>query len=600
MKILVVGKGGREHALIHTLSLSPAKPELFSFPGSDAIFALAKPTDATDLPSLISWMKANGIDLCIAGEESYLVTGQGLANLCEDNGIPCWGPPKESAQLEASKEFSKDFLLRNNIPTAKAITCDSLKSAVTAIDDTYPTVLKFDGLAAGKGVAVCPDEKSALDFLNEVFTEKRFGEGRLLVEECLIGPEVSIFAAIVDDEYLILTPARDYKRLGNGDHGPNTGGMGAVASLKLISAELLAAIDESIVAPTVAALRSEKLPYRGFLYFGLMLTSDGPKVIEYNCRFGDPECQAVMPLLRGDLATFCLEGAKGKLNKELISFSDDWSVCVILASHGYPESSRSGDVISGIDRCGETVFHSGTKSVAGEWQTNGGRVLACIASSPDRITAVEAAHNAASKISFSGLQRRTDIGILHFPEAKSHSAESIRLTLSPEEITSAVENLAESIRKANPDKSIALVGIRSRGDEVAERLLTLLSSDDRELQFGILDISLYRDDFEHLHSNPKLQESDIPFPVEGAHIILVDDVLFTGRTIRAALDALSDYGRPAKVELAVLIDRGHRELPIFADYVGIALATDRHDHVHVSLEGTDGEDLVRVVTPMRS
>ena len=599
MKILVVGKGGREHALIHTLSLSPLKPDLFSFPGSDAIFRIASPTTATDLPSLIAWMKDNGIDLCIAGEESYLVTGEGLANLCEANGIPCWGPPKESAQLEASKEFAKDFLLRNDIPTAGATACDSLEASVAAIDGKYPTVLKFDGLAAGKGVAVCPDEKSALEFLDEVFTQKRFGEGRLLVEECLTGPEVSIFAAIVDNEYLILTPARDYKRLKEDDLGPNTGGMGAVASRQLMSAEMLALIDEAIVAPTVAALVFEKLPDRGFRYFGLMLTPDGPKVIEYNCRFGDPECQAVMPLLQGDLAAFCMAGAKGTLDKELISFSEDWSVCVILASHGYPESSRSGDAISGIDDAGQSVFHSGTKLVGGEWQTNGGRVLACVAQGTDRLSAVNAAHAAADKITFPGLQRRTDIGILHFPETKNHDPDTIRLTLTPDDIAAGVERLADAIRAANPEQPIALVGIRSRGDEVAERLLTHLSGDDRELNFGVLDISLYRDDFEHLHENPKLQESDIPFPVDGAHIILVDDVLFTGRTIRAALDALSDYGRPAKVELAVLIDRGHRELPIHATYTGITLETNRLDHVHVSLEGTDGEDLVRVVTPKK-
>jgi phosphoribosylamine--glycine ligase len=600
MKILVVGKGGREHALLHTLSLSPQKPELFSFPGSDAIFQIAKPTTATDLPSLIDWMKVNAIDLCVAGEESYLVTGDGLANLCEKNSIPCWGPPKESAQLEASKEFAKEFLLKNQIPTANATACDSLKSAVAAIAGHYPTVLKFDGLAAGKGVAVCPDETSALDFLNEVFTEKRFGPGRLLVEECLVGPEVSIFAAIVDDQYLILTPARDYKRLQNGDLGPNTGGMGAVASRKLISQELLNTIDESIVAPTVAALRSENLPYRGFLYFGLMLTTDGPKVIEYNCRFGDPECQAVMPLLKGDLAAFCLSGAMGVLDKNLISFTDDWSVCVILASHGYPETSRSGDTIHGIDSTGQQVFHSGTKKVGNEWQTNGGRVLACVAQGPDRLSAVHAAHSAADKISFDGLQRRTDIGIMNFPEAKSFDSENIKLTLDANRINEGIEALAHSIRNANPDGLISLVGIRSRGDEVAERLLTHLSEEDRELNFGVLDISLYRDDFEHLRENPKLQESDIPFTVDGAHIILVDDVLFTGRTIRAALDALSDYGRPARVELAVLIDRGHRELPIHADYTGIQLETNRHDHVHVSLEGTDGEDSVKVVSPARS
>ncbi len=597
MNILVVGKGGREHALIHTLSLSPLKPAIFSFPGSDAIFEIAAPTTATDLPSLIAWMKENGTDLCIAGEESYLVTGEGLANLCTKNGIPCWGPPKESAQLEASKEFAKDFLLRNDIPTAEASACDSLESAVDAIAGKYPTVLKFDGLAAGKGVAVCPDEKAALEFLHEVFTEKRFGPGRLLVEECLTGPEVSIFAAIVDGKYKILTPARDYKRLANGDQGPNTGGMGAVASRKLISSEMLANIEEAIVAPTVAALSSENLPYRGFLYFGLMLTPDGPKVIEYNCRFGDPECQAVMPLLRGDLASFCLSGANGTLDEDAISFTDDWSVCVILASHGYPESSRSGDAISGLENTGQQVFHSGTKLVGEQWQTNGGRVLACVAQGPDRLSAVTAAHAAADKVSFPGLQRRTDIGILNFPEAKNHPPESISLTLSPDEIAEGVAQLAAQIRDANPSGPIALVGIRSRGDEVAERLLTLLSEDDRELNFGVLDISLYRDDYEHLHENPKLQESDIPFSVDGTHIILVDDVLFTGRTIRAALDALSDYGRPAKVELAVLIDRGHRELPIRADYTGITLSTNRHDHVHVSLEGTDGEDVVHVVTP---
>lgn len=600
MKILVVGKGGREHALLHTLSLSPQKPELFSFPGSDAIFQIAKPTTATDLPSLIDWMKTHAIDLCIAGEESYLVTDEGLANLCEKNAIPCWGPPKQSAQLEASKEFSKEFLLRNQIPTATATVCDSLETAVAAIADTYPTVLKFDGLAAGKGVAVCPDEKSALDFLNEVFTEKRFGPGRLLVEECLIGPEVSIFAAIVDDQYLILTPARDYKRLQNGDHGPNTGGMGAVASRKLISQELLNIIDESIVAPTVAALRSENLPYRGFLYFGLMLTPDGPKVIEYNCRFGDPECQAVMPLLQGDLAAFCMSGAKGVLDKNLIRFTDDWSVCVILASHGYPETSRNGDVIQGIDSTGQQVFHSGTKKVGNEWQTNGGRVLACVAQGKDRLSAVQAAHAAADKITFAGLQRRTDIGIMNFPESKSIDPVSIKLTLDAAQMNQGIVTLAQAIRQANPKVTISLVGIRSRGDEVAERLLTHLSEEDRELNFGVLDISLYRDDFEHLRENPKLQESDIPFTVDDAHIILVDDVLFTGRTIRAALDALADYGRPAKVELAVLIDRGHRELPIHANYTGILLETDRHDHVHVSLEGTDGEDSVKVVSPTHS
>ena len=416
MRILVVGKGGREHALVRALAESPGKPELFCFPGSDAIFGIAQPVAADGLESLVEWMKSNAIDLCVAGEESYLVKGEGLANLCERAGIPCWGPPKESAQLEASKEFAKGFLVRNGIPTARATAVNSLDEAVSAIGGEYPTVLKFDGLAAGKGVAVCADEAAAMDFLDEVFTQKRFGEGRVLVEQCLTGPEVSVFAAIVDDDYLVFTPARDYKRALDGDQGPNTGGMGAVASRQLVPKETLDRIEREIVRPTVDGLRREGLPYRGFLYFGLMLTPTGPQVIEYNCRFGDPECQAVMPLVKGDLAGFCLAGAKGELKPGLISFDEGWSVGVILASAGYPETSRSGDAITGLDATGDfRVYHAGTRRNAdGLWETNGGRVLAVVSGGATRMEAVTKAHAAADLISFPGLQRRHDIGILNF------------------------------------------------------------------------------------------------------------------------------------------------------------------------------------------
>jgi phosphoribosylamine---glycine ligase len=416
MRILVVGKGGREHALVRALSESPGNHELFCFPGSEAIFQIAKPVAADGLESLVEWMKSNAVDLCVAGEESYLVKGEGLANLCKKNDIPCWGPPKESAQLEASKEFAKQFLVRNAIPTARATATETLEEAVAAIAGDYPTVLKFDGLAAGKGVAVCPDENSAMEFLDEVFTQRRFGPGRVLVEQCLTGPEVSVFAAIVDDQFLIFTPARDYKRANDGDLGPNTGGMGAVASRQLIPQETLDRIVAEIVGPTVAGLRSEGLPYRGFLYFGIMLTPTGPQVIEYNCRFGDPECQAVMPLVRGDLAGFCMAGAKGELREDLISFDDGWSVCVILASAGYPETSRSGDVISGLEKITTArVYHSGTRAAGeGTWETNGGRVLAVVSGGATRGEAVAQAHAAADLIQFDGLQRRRDIGILNF------------------------------------------------------------------------------------------------------------------------------------------------------------------------------------------
>ncbi len=420
MKILVVGKGGREHALVRAVAESPGDHELYCFPGSDAILELARPVGADDLGSLVEWMRVNEVDLCIAGEESYLVKDEGLANLCRQHGIPCWGPPKESAQLEASKEFAKAFLERHGIPTGRAVTVGSLEEARKAIAGEYPVVLKFDGLAAGKGVAVCPDEATAEAFLDEVFTRQRFGAGRLLVEECLSGPEVSVFAAVVDEGCLVFTPARDYKRIGEGDEGPNTGGMGAVASRQLVSAEVLQRIEDEIVVPTVAGLVADGLPYRGFLYFGLMLTDDGPKVIEYNCRFGDPECQAVMPLVEGDLADFCHAGAGGELKPELLRFDEGWSVCVVMASAGYPEGSRSGDRIEGIDEVEATgaarVYHAGTRRGADGWETNGGRVMAVVAGGATREQAVEAAHAAADQIRFDGLQRRRDIGKLHFED----------------------------------------------------------------------------------------------------------------------------------------------------------------------------------------
>ena len=410
MKIAVIGKGGREQALVETLAASPCKPELFTFPGSDAICRTATRIEADSFDALIQWMVDNKIDLCVAGEESYLVKEDGLANRCATAGIPCWGPQKESAQLEASKAFAKNFLLRHNIPTGMATAVESYDEAIAAINGQYPTVLKFDGLAAGKGVAVCPDAASAEEFLNEVFVQKRFGAGRVLVEEFLTGPEISIFGAICDDKYLILCPARDYKRLEVGDAGPNTGGMGAVASRQLASPELLKTIEDTIVAPTVRGLQADGLPYRGFLYFGLMLTPQGPKVIEYNCRFGDPECEAVMPLLQGDLATFCLNGAQGEFTPELISFSEGWSICCILASAGYPASSHSGDLISGLEDCAARVFHCGTKLTPDGWVTAGGRVLAIVAQGDTLDEARTRAHAEAAKVDFDGSQRRSDIG----------------------------------------------------------------------------------------------------------------------------------------------------------------------------------------------
>ena len=415
MKILVTGKGGREHALITALSESPGKPELFAWPGSDAIAALATRVDAGDLHSLIDWMRRENIDLCVAGEEAWLVRDEGLANLCEKAGIPCWGPFKESAQLEASKIFAKRFLQRHGIPTADFQIATTAGEARAALN-RFPIVLKFDGLAAGKGVAVCPDHAEAETFIAEVLEQRVFGAGDLLIEQCLSGPEISIFASVCDDQYQILMPARDYKRIRDNDEGPNTGGMGAVASRALADAELLERIEREIVRPTVAGLRKDGLRYRGFLYFGLMLTADGPQVLEYNCRFGDPEAEAVLPMVRGDFAGYVFDAARGELHPDKIQFAEGWSICLISASAGYPASSRSGDRITGLDQVeGARVYHCGTRRNAdGVFETNGGRVLAIVAQGATREEARARAYAESAKVSFDGLQRRGDIGRMHF------------------------------------------------------------------------------------------------------------------------------------------------------------------------------------------
>jgi phosphoribosylamine--glycine ligase len=292
---------------------------------------------------------------------------------------------------------------------------DTIEQARAAIT-TVPVVLKFDGLAAGKGVAVCQTMGEAEEFLDTVLVKRQFGAGRLVVEECLTGPELSVFCSIVDGDYHILTPARDYKRIRDNDDGPNTGGMGAVAAPTLVSDDVMAVVERSIVKPTVEGLLKDGLPYRGFIYFGLMLTPQGPKVIEYNCRFGDPECEAVMPLFGGDLAQYIKHAAGGDLQPQLLESKPGWSVCLILASAGYPETSRSGDVISGLDRVvGVRVYHCGTRrNASGDFETNGGRVLAIVAQAETREAARDKVYAEAAKVDFPGSQRRTDIATLHF------------------------------------------------------------------------------------------------------------------------------------------------------------------------------------------
>lgn len=414
MKIVITGKGGREHALAQALVNSPSRPEVYACPGSDGMADVAPPVSGVnDVSSLVSWMKDTGVDLCVAGEEAWLALG--LADACHDAGIPCFGPPRVAAQLESSKIFAKEFMTRHSVPTGDFKVVDTAEACRSAVK-SYPAVLKYNGLAAGKGVAVCTGPEMVEEFIDMVFTRKQFGEDQVFVEEFLEGKEVSVICAVSDGECLYFTPARDHKRLEDGDAGPNTGGMGAVASRRLLPPETIERIQREVINPTLRGLVNDDLRYRGFLYFGIILTADGPKVLEFNCRFGDPEAQAVLPLVRGDFATFLMEAAQGNIKKELIEFNEGWSVCLVMATRDYPRSSGSGEHIEGLEQVHNArVYHAGTrKRDAGGFETNGGRVLAVSATGETRESARDTAYNELAKIKFNGARHRADIGTVHF------------------------------------------------------------------------------------------------------------------------------------------------------------------------------------------
>ena len=411
MKVIVVGKGGREHAIVTALVESDSASEVFCYPGSDAILEMAKSLsgEINDVESLVKSMVDEGIDLCVGGEESWLAMG--LADKARQAGIPTWGPVQFSSQLEASKEFAKEFMVRHNIPTGGYDSAEDYESAKSAIT-SYPTVLKFDGLAAGKGVAICFNESEAESFLDEVFIQKRFGDGRILIEEYLEGPEVSVIAAVADGEYQIFTPARDYKRLSDGDKGLNTGGMGAVASRSLISGELLDQIEDEVIRPSVEGLTKDNMDFRGFLYAGLMLTPDGPKLLEYNCRFGDPEAQPIMMRLQSDLPELCLAAINQSLDAHTAQWDSRCAVGIVLASGGYPGAYAKGAIISGLEKHSsehQKVFHAGTALKDGEVVTSGGRVLCATALGLSVEEAKSAAYAVVKGIHWDNVYFRTDI-----------------------------------------------------------------------------------------------------------------------------------------------------------------------------------------------
>ncbi|MGZ5212553.1 MAG: phosphoribosylamine--glycine ligase [Actinomycetota bacterium] len=416
MRVLVVGGGGREHALAWRLAQSPLVEELLAAPGNAGMASVARciHVPADDLPGIGALVERERIDLTVIGPEAPLVAG--LADDLAARGRAVFGPSAASARIEGSKAWAKDVMLRHGIPTAHAGVFTALEPAVAFVDDLGGrAVVKADGLAAGKGVTVAADRSEAVAALEDALVRGAFGEAgtRVLVEEVLEGPEVSAFALCDSTTLIPFELSQDFKRVGDGDTGPNTGGMGAYSPVPSVGPDMEMRIWEEVVTPTFEALREEGPGYRGLLYAGLMLTADGPKVIEFNCRFGDPEAEVVIPRLRTDLAELLMACATDRLADAKVDWFDDAAVTVVLASLGYPGPYSTGAEIRGLPEAAAvesvTVFHAGTAERDGRVVTGGGRVLAVSALGPTLSDARARAYEACGRLSFDGMQYRRDI-----------------------------------------------------------------------------------------------------------------------------------------------------------------------------------------------
>ncbi len=413
MKILVVGGGGREHAIIKSLKKSPRATEIYAAPGNGGIAADAHCTGigAKDLDAIVDFAKKQAIDFAVVAPDDPLVLG--CVDLLEGEGIPCFGPNKAAAILEGSKVFSKNLMRKYNIPTAAYETFDDLAAALDYLKTApIPTVVKADGLALGKGVTIAETREEAEAAVRACMEDKVFGDSgsHVVIEEFLTGPEVSVLS-FTDGKVLVpMVSSMDHKRIGDGDTGPNTGGMGTVAPNPYYTEAMAQRCMEEIFLPTMAAMNAEGRPFKGCLYFGLMLTPQGPKVIEYNCRFGDPETQVVLPLLESDLLTVMEATAKGTLGETEVKFRNQHACCVVLASQGYPKKYETGFPITIPADLDAQVYVAGAKLEDGVLKTSGGRVLGVTALGDSLQAAIDKAYAQAAQVTFDNAYCRKDIG----------------------------------------------------------------------------------------------------------------------------------------------------------------------------------------------
>ena len=417
MRVLVVGGGGREHALVHSFAQSPLADRIFCAPGNAGTTAEADniPIAADDLRALLDFASREEVDLTVIGPEAPLVVG--LTDLFEEHGLAVFGPNKVASQLEGSKVFAKEVMAAGGVATGGYRRHERLDSALLDVEgrDDYPRVVKADGLAAGKGVLICKDKAEAREAVEACFVSREFGDAGdvLITEEYLTGSEVSLLVLCDGETAVPLAPAQDYKRIYAGDQGPNTGGMGSYCPVPGFEQQAIDAAMHHVVAPVVTALRRRGVTYRGVLYAGLIVTDSGVKVLEFNCRFGDPETQAVLPRLDSDLLELCAAGASGELAGVRAAWKPQECVTVVMASAGYPASSHKGDVIGGLAAAGAmddvTVYHAGTARQNGDVVTAGGRVLAVSALGDGFAAARDRAYEAVAKIHFDGQQTRPDI-----------------------------------------------------------------------------------------------------------------------------------------------------------------------------------------------